>query len=479
MPNKFLAVREAIKDCSSPVMVFLSKGEVASQSTTLKAFSNGEISIVSNIDKLFDPVEGGNLPVIETSAQTVEGETFNQFDSLVTMKCSECKVMAGVDPDLAFAISGEQLHCLACGKEAAYAYDETEVAEDNSEEETSDEDLGDVNEEEPEAIEDEEDLGDELTSEDDEEGGEEEFDDVEDTSEEESETAAAAEVAEEAPVVEQVETIQAPIEAPAAVAELVEQEVHAASLADENAAVKLVTMTNDNSEIAVFVGQTHVGLLRRTMASEKAAPLFDNGQKLVAAFKPVFNANRTNQTSGELAHYGYTPVSFKVNIDKMFEERLANEVATVKAAAEAEVASKIGNMTTLIELAFVGINKGFFESKNDLAGEIASLLGRNGVANPEKEARRILAKHSHNYIKSGVEKAKELSSHSPDYLRGITETISKSEFTVTETSVSETASHVPSQPRVREIASEDFIGKRQPNVSDTNRYRGVIRAIGR
>lgn len=468
MPKKFLTVRDAIKDSSSPVVVFLSKGEVASQKTSLKAFSNGDISIVSNIDKLFDPVEGGNLPVIETSAQSVEGDTFNQFDSLVTMKCRECSAIAGVDPDLAFALSGEDLHCLACGKESAYAYDE-EVASD----ETSDDDLGDVNEE---TSEDEEDLGDDLTSDDetsDEE--EEEFDDVEDTSDEETEEVAT--VVDE--VVQPPVNVEAPIEAPAVVAEVVEHEVMAASLADENAAVKLITMTGDNSEIAVFVGATHVGTLRRTMASEKAAPLFDNGQKLVAAFKPVFNANRGNQKSGELANYGFSPVSFKIDVAKTFETKLADETAKVQAKADAEVATKIGNMTTLIELAFVGINKGMFEGKNDLAGEIASLLGRNGVANPEKEARRILAKHSHNYVRSGVEKAKELSNHSPEYLRGITETISKSEFSVSDATSSEVASistaMIPA-PRVREVAHEDFVGK-TPRKPEGNRFASIIGSI--
>lgn len=490
MPKKFLAVREAIKDCTSPVMVFLSKGEVASQKTNLKAFSNGDFSIVSNLDKLFSPIDGGNLPIIEKSSQTVEGDTFQQFDSLVTMKCSECEALAGVDPDLAFAIASEEMHCPSCGKETAYSYDESEVADDDS-----DDDDDEVNVE----VNVDTDDGDEDSSDDDEGGDEEEFDDVEDTddsSEDESESEEASAVVEESTSETAEEVIEAvnPVDAAPAVTEQietpvleqpndqVEQELHAADMADENASVKLVTLTNDNSEIAVFVGATHVGTMRRTMASETAAPLFENGQRLVAAFKPVFNSNRNNQTSSELAAYGYKPVTFKVHTGQLFEKRLEKEVAKVKTDSEAEVAARINNMSELMELAFVGINKGFFDGKNDLAGEIASLLERNGIANPEREARQLLARHSHNYIKSGVEKAKELSSQSPDYLRGITETIAKSDFLGIDTKAKEAASVStsmlnPGQTRSREVAS-DFIGdtKRIPN---KNRFADVVSGLGR
>lgn len=517
MPKKFLSIKETVKDVASPLVVFLSKGEVASQKTKLRAFSNGDVSFVSNIDKLHDPISGGHLPVIDNSEQVIEKAGFLQLDNLITMRCSACNTLAGVDPDLAFALAEEPIHAFCCGQEATLAYEESDDDTSSDEEDFSDEELDDSD------FSDDDSEDEEFDSVDDTEEVEDDSDDVEEASAEDpapapvvEETIEAVTSAEKAPVVvdptvaseqepveeqpavtEQTTEVQAsteeapaivepaseqPVEEPAVIeqpTENVEQEVHAVSLVDETAHVKLVTLTTDNSEIAVFVGGTHVGTLARKHASEVAAPLFDNGQKLVSAFKPVFNANRSNQTSGELAAYGYTPVTFKVNTSVLFDKRLEKEVAKVRAEANVETATKIDSMSALLELAFIGINKGIFEvKKNELVSEIASLLKRNGIANPERETRRILATCAHNYVKAGVEKAKELANNSEDYNRGITEMIAKSDFSVTE---EETKTEVASvsafaAPRKPEIASDEVVGFRSQQ-SKGNRFQSLISGI--
>lgn len=529
MPKKFLSIKEAMKDVSTPIMVFLSKGEVASQTTTLKAFSDGETTIVSNVDKLFDPVEGGNLPLVDKSEQPVEAAAFNQFDSLVTLKCSHCNALAGVDPDLAFAIVNEDMHGVCCGKEATYAYDESD------DDESDEEELDNVDEDEDDDF---DEVDDNESADDDDEDESEEASAVTDTAAPVVETPAApavvatpeapaavvadaptTETAEaittdpvvaaapvaEAPAPATAETIEAVADATAApaaadptvaseqapanpevVAEQTVQEVNAASLVD-GGNLKLVALASDHSEIAVFKGDTHVGTLKRSRASEVAAPLFDDGVKLASAFKPVFAANLDKQESGELAAYGYKPVVFKVNTSVLFDKRLEKEVATVKADADNTVKTRTDSMASLLELAFVGINKGVFEApESTLASEIAKVLKRNGVKGAEREARRILAETAHNYVQAGVAKAKELAGQSTDYVRGVTDMVAKAEFTVSneETPAGEVATVISTSllPRTpapaAEVASDETVGFQRP-AQTGNRYTGLIKNLGR
>lgn len=463
MPKKFLELAETIKDCSSPVMMFLSKGEVASKKTVLRAFSDGNgLNLVSNITKVYNIATGDLLPYIEKSEQECSGESFDQLDSLITMR-TDTDVVIGVDPDLAFALGGEVAYCPISGKETTFHYMEVEEASEQASEDEDDfESVDDSLNSDDEDLSDEEEEVIFNDDEADEDEAVEEVTDIdpepEEASEEQPQTEAIETVVEETPV--------APEEASEAV-----QEVPAMAIADENANLKLVTLTNDNSEIAAFVGEVHVGTLRKSRASETAAPLFSDGSKLVSAFKPVFNLNRNNQSSSELAAYGYAPVTFKVNVGDLFNKRLEKETASVNEQAAAKVRSSVSDMARLIELAFVGINKGMFDCKHDLATELASMLKRNGVKNPEREVRRVLAKSSHGYIKAGVEKATELSSKSDDYIRGIAETISKSEFVGSTDELVEVA-YVPP---VSTLEVAEFVGNRTPTKKPANKYAKLFR----
>lgn len=481
MPKKFLELEETLKECAFPVMMFLSKGEVASQKTTLRAFSDGNgLNLVTNIDKIYNPVTGELLPYIEKSQQECSGDEFKQLDDLIAVK-TDTDVVIGVDADLAFALGGESGYCPITGKETTFHY--AEAAEDDSsneeDESSSDEDtfeaVDDSLNSDEDYSEDEEDVIFNDDEADEEESTEEVMDEnldgssAEEASEEVVEQPAVEEPV-EAPVKESVEQASEEVEV---VNDAVVQEIPAMAIADEDANLKLVTLTNDNSEVAAFVGDTHVGTLRRTRASEKAAPLFEDGSKLVAAFKPVFNMNRSNQSSSELAAYGYTPVTFKVKVGELFNKRLEKETASINNEAAEKVKSSINDMARLIELSFVGINKGLFECDNELANELASLLSRNGVKNAQREVRRALAKHSHGYIKAGVEKAKELSSKSEDYIQGIAETVSKSEFVGSiDEDRTETATYVPP---VSTVETAEFIGKSDTKKPAVNKYSRLFR----
>lgn len=472
MPKKFLELEETLKECAFPVMMFLSKGEVASKKTTLRAFSDGNgLNLVSNLDKIYNPVTGESLPYIEKSQQECSGDEFKQLDELIAVK-TDTDVVFGVDADLAFALGGESGYCPITGKETVFHY--AESAEDES---STDEDEFESVDDSLNSDEDYSDEDEEVIFNDDEAD---EDNNAEEVMDENLDDSATEEVTEKAS--EEVVTEQPAVEEPAPVIqeqaseesnEGVVQEVPAMAIADEDANLKLVTLTNDNSEVAAFVGDTHVGTLRRTRASEKAAPLFEDGSKLVAAFKPVFNMNRSNQNSSELAAYGYSPVTFKVNVGELFNKRIEKETASINTEAAEKVKSSINDMARLIELSFVGINKGLFECDNELANELASLLSRNGVKNAQREVRRALAKHSHGYIKAGVEKAKELSSKSEDYIRGITETVSKSEFIGSiEEDRTETAAYVPP---VSTVETAEFIGKSDTKKPAVNKYSRLFR----
>jgi len=477
MPKKFLELAETIKECTSPIMMFLSKGEVASRKTVIRAFSDGNgLNLVSNMDKIYNPVTGDALPYIEKSQQECEGETFNQLDNLIAMK-TDTDVVIGVDPDLAFALGGETAYCPITGKETVFHYMENETAEDNSSTEDEFESVDDsLNSDDEEYSEEDE----EEIFNDDEADENEAVEEVMDGTLDDEPTAEAASEEVTEPVAEVVEQEATPVETSVveeptaeAINEGAVQEIPAMAIADEEANLKLVTLTTDNSEIAAFVGGTHVGTLRRLRASEKAAPLFDDGSKLVAAFKPVFNLNRDNQTSSELAAYGYTPVTFKVKVGDLYNKRLERETASINIQAEEKVKSSINDMARLIELSFVGINKGLFDCDNELASELASLLARNGVKNAQREVRRALAKHSHGYIKAGVEKAKELSSKSEDYIKGIAETVSKSEFIGSiDEDRTETAAYVPP---VSTVETAEFIGRTETKKPAVNKYSRLFR----
>jgi len=476
MPKKFPKLAETLKDCAFPVMMFLSTSEVASQKTILRAFSDGKgLNLVSNIDKIYNPVTGDLLPYIEKSQQECTGDDFQQLDNLVAIRTDD-DVVFGVDIDLAFDLGGEEGYCPLTGKETAFHYAEAADSDtDDSDNEDEFENIDDSLNSDEEYSDDEEAV---IFNDDeaDENSDEEEVvaSNVDTTDSDDSETASeevTAEVPVETPTVE-----QEPVQEQASeevINDGTVQEIPAMAIADDEANLKLVTLTNDNSEIAAFVGETHVGTLRCSRASEKAAPLFSDGSRLVQAFKPVFNMNRSNLNSSELAAYGYTPVTFKVKVGDLFNKRLEKEIASINTQAEEKVKSSINGMARLIELSFVGINKGLFECDNELANELASLLSRNGVKNANREVRRTLAKHSHGYIKAGVEKAKELSSKSEDYIQGIAETVSKSEFIGSiDDDRTETASYVPP---VSTVETAEFIGNPQTKKPVVNKYARLFR----
>ena len=257
-----------------------------------------------------------------------------------------------------------------------------------------------------------------------------------------------------------------------------EQEVDAAETVDlgENQ-VRLMSMTGkDNSEVAVFVGQTHVATLLRNRASEVAAPLFDNGERLMAAFKPTLRANFGNSKSSELAKFGYVPVTFKVKVHKLFEKRVQREIARVSKTTETAAATRFEDFASNLEIAFVGINKGFFKVKNELATEIAGLLRRAGVAQPEVETRKLLAKHTKSYVGAAIEQAKILNDKPKEYLNGLTDTLKESAFLVTETASAPPVQHIPTPPRERQ---PEIAGFEENKGNQPNRFASLIASIRR
>ena len=107
MPN--IQLKEALADCKSPlVMVTLSAGEVASRRTELRAFTDGDLTTVTNATSMFSMIDGSALTLIKnTDPREVANAEFDSLDDLVTMKSSESEQLIGVDHDLAFAIAGE------------------------------------------------------------------------------------------------------------------------------------------------------------------------------------------------------------------------------------------------------------------------------------------------------------------------------------------------------------------------------------
>jgi len=500
MPRKFLHVKEGIKGTDTPVMVFLSQREVASQATELQAFKlDDDTVMVSNLTKLFNPIDGSVATPIEQSSQKIVAEEYQQLNDLATMKCRECNAIAGVDPDIAFPIANEPIFCPHCGKESAFAFEDEEdltdvVTADGDDDEVITEiddtkdnqdtppaddtdDLSDAEDNESEVNDDATLTGDDI---DDDEGEDEELASLktkDKSVKKKEETASEEPVAEVKPIAEEPEPAPAPVQevAPTPITDpnLVYEKLDAASMADETSPVKLVTLSPDNSEIAVFMGDSHVGTLRRSQASEKVSSLFADGPRLAAAFKPVFKANMKSQSSGELAAYGYKPVVFEVQVGELFKRRVETEVASVKAKATDEYSTKLKNVGSLLELAFTGINKGVFAGNADLLNSIETALHRGGVKDAKSQARRILSTHAHNYANAVVEKALELSEKSQDYIDGITETISKATFSDITEEVRVEDTPAPVVKPVQEVASVDFVGQR-PQQAQANKFSSLV-----
>lgn len=554
MPRKLLHVKEGIKGTDTPVIVFLSPREVASLSTELRAFKlDDETVIVSNLDKLFNPIDGSVATPIEHSSQKITADEYEQLNDLATMKCRECSSIAGVDPDLSFPIADEPIFCPSCGKESAFAFeneedltdvlnadddvitsvddteendDDADDVEDEDDMSTADDNTREVNDDATVLGDDEDDDDDYFgEDEDDEElaaakkviadkkkakkeklvkkNGEKASEDGDLTAKTEDAKPIPVEVNKEspasAPEVKQEETTSeddksktdegnkpvvdanaAAPEAPTPITDpnLVYEQLDAASLADSSAPIKLVTLYPDNSEVAIFMGGSHVGTLRRSQASEKVSNLFADGHKLAAAFKPVFQANMKTQGSNELAAYGYKPVVFDVQVGELFKRRVESEVATVKEQATTAYSTKLKNVGALLELAFTGINKGVFAGNADLLNGIEVALQRGGAKDAKSQARRLLSTHSHNYANAVVEKALELSEKSQDYIDGITETISKATFSDNTEEVRTEEPTAPVAKPVSEVASVDFVGHR-PQQANGNKFTSLVSSFRR
>jgi hypothetical protein len=555
MPN-FQELQDTIKEsCKQPlVMVSLSRGEVASKQAELRAFTDGRgYLMVSNLTKVHSLFGGAQLsPVEKASTKTVSGDDFKTFDDLVTMKSNpldgtEVPQLIGVDPDLAFALAGEEVNCPVTGKLTKMEYfGETAMSnEDDGEEEITDVDMTDDEEDalegEPDDSEEDDAAGgEEDMSEDDSADADIEEDDVGDPSEDEdpnsmelssddedsdnpftiagSETKALLDKYEGAVTVYEEDGGEPSLYG-AVVRVLTEdtfvvidedgnpytvkttmigddgdavklvgsmqsadtasqQEVDAAETVDlgENQ-VRLMSMTGkDNSEVAVFVGQRQIATLVRSRAHEIAAPLFDNGERLMAAFKPTLRTHYGNSKAPELAQFGYVPVTFKVKTHKLFEQRLQREVAKVSKNTETAATNKFEDFAANLELAFVGINKGFFETKHELATEMAGLLRRAGVAQPELEVRKLLAKHTKSYVGAAIEQAKNLNDQPKEYLNGLTDSLKKSSFMVNETA---SAPYVRDVPVAHNTPQTELAGFETAKPKQENRFSSLISSIRR
>lgn len=546
MPN--IQLKEALADCKSPlVMVTLSAGEVASRRTELRAFTDGDLTTVTNATSMFSMIDGSALTLIKnTNPREVANAEFDSLDDLVTMKSSESEQLIGVDPDLAFAIAGEKVFCPITGKEnatmeyidvsenAADGEDAEEVIIDASEED-DEEDMGDIDDsamngdDSVRAVEEQEGTGsdepDEVIIDDEtDDGDSDEDDEVLDVASFGTkarkilpksairvsiyETAEATDPVVDGSLVSVVNddtfvvsddkgsnfTVKATdvsdgdtsvkiVGTPSSVESATVKVTIAETVDPEIAGIRLVNLAHEsNSEIAVFIGGSHIGTLHRSRASEKAAELYNNGNALFQAFKPTLKQHYHEQASSELAKFGYVPNTVDVKVGDLFERRLAHEVAKVTTKAETASAERVGDMTSNLELAFMGLNKGLLKGDNDLVVAIASAFRRAGVVKPEREARKLLALNSKGYVRSAVEHAKIFSTKTPDYLNGMTQTLANADFVVSESEVEkETVISTAMDPGTKTVAPQEekqteiagFISPKTPEQG--NKYNYLFR----
>lgn len=486
MPNDLL--KATIAECESPmVMVMLNEGEVASRRTELRAYTDGTFTTVTNVSKLYSMVDGSELALVENaSSREVANDEFDTLDELVTMKSSKSDQLIGVDPDLAFAIAGEEVYCPITGKEkATLSYVDLEKAVDG--EESDEVKIMEVTEE-PEEIEEIDDTAiiDDSDDSDDSDNDDDDVEDEETFSEEGYDepldlasfalrarkilpkAAIRISVYESAEATTPVVngnlanvvnddtfvvvddkgsnfTVKATdvsdgdnavkIVGTASSVESATVKVTVAETANpEIAAIRLVNLSGEsNSEIAVFVGDKHIGTMYRSKASEKASELFNTGTALFQAFKPTLLQHYTEQASSELAKFGYVANTLEIQVGDLFQRRLQREVASAEAKAEIAASEKINDMAANFELAFIGLNKGLLKGDNDLVVAIANDLRRAGVVKPERRARELLARNSKGYVRSALEHAKILSSKSADYLNGLSATLANADFVVSDT----------------------------------------------
>lgn len=466
MDKKF--VSRALGSTSNPLMLFLPRGETAGKKKfKLLAFSsplNG-YKLLTNLPAAKDMVTADTeLELLPTPEQTLSIDEVIEDEDTVEMQSSDGDTVY-TDAALAFDLDGQSIISPRTGKKIrlAYASDEEvdaglvdEVDTGEGEEEEVVDEVDDSALEEPEddgetLDEPEEDSTeeseDEVVDDSGEDSGDEEL--VED---DESEVASqhrrkalrtafkalAKRAIENASLEEEEESDgeeednfaeDEVMEDDAPVDDETEVEISAIEFADDSKPLRLVALTDNNDEVAVFLGTSHVGTMVRINASESASTLFKQGSKLLAAFKPAFEAAKKQGAFDTLGSFGYAPVVYDTNLGKVAMRHIQKSIATATKTETAKTTNIVERRKQTTALAMLGLSKGIFDKKLPLITDLATILERAGVADAETVVRKALANSAQALTKAIFEQAEELEVKSDEYLTGLADTVKKADFT--------------------------------------------------
>lgn len=499
-------ISSLMKGSKCPLMIYLNQKETASASSiTTNVFrdkANG-FPLVTNITAP-KSIVGGEAPVkVVGVSQDIDVASLLSDETIQHMVDSENNHVY-MDVELAFDLNGEKFISPLTGNEVTLKYaesadeaDDADESEDDSSEDTSEDesDSEDNSEDDSDDSADEADEVETVSSAEDipaetDESEEESTDDMSMEDDSTSEDDSSSDDEEE--MANPEENAEDDSEKPEGMSDSSEDEdagdigseeieVSMLDMADPSKAIRLVSLTNDYSEIAAFIGDTPVGSLRQDRASESASFLYQDPKKLFGTFKDRFKHVAKTGKFDELASLGFEPYVAKATVSEYVNKFIEQETAAVREEIASERSTGIDRHKKVVNLAMVGIFKGLYDkATNPLVKEISSLLRQAGHQSPEASVRRALVASAPEFAKVLFARADELAKEDDAYLNGITDTVASADFKSSESEETANLGRVTTLfGATREAASEEGFVSQSDKKPTVRRFDKLVAGLGR
>lgn len=467
----------------------------------------------------YSPISGKKIESLSISEIAAEADDLAGYSSIGKCTSKKCCATMLTTPEISAMLESageESIHCTACGSKVELSFDEDS-------DESEDEDMGDMSDDDGDMSEDEdmddssegddeEDMGDDESSDDEDEDttmsedddmGDEGDDGVgdDDSSEDEEmvddddmeiaalleEIAADDGVGDDDESSEDDETMSDDSESND-MEELSDTIVAATmhTLSDTrsgklrvlflDADTAMLQHTPEGHDVAL-----HIGNFRRDhAASEAVASLFDRREVFGRTVNKLIAEGALAEAtpSAEIANFGFQPITVGIPFTVAQAAAVEAEVAKVQEQSREEASTKLadiaGNYSKLVAVAAVGIDKGVI-SGTSVYRELAGLLHSLGMKNAEVVARNFCDSKMKPFLAAAIEKANELAGKDPNYVSGMTETVSKAAYAPVIAADEETDDHSSTVDTV--VASLDYVAAK-PKI-ETNGIRTALRRIGR
>lgn len=465
---------------SLPVLLCVASGEstdVMLRPFTVLAADGKEVTFVANADEeMKSPLDGETMEPLEGEAQTA---SIDDEGAMPVIATCECGYEHRTTPELAVAFDGVAFHCMHCASELVGEYAGDFEGEDESEDMPEDEgdseelelDEDESEDESDEGVDIEEDAGcdcedgecasckSKASDEEDEEGeGEEEM------PEDESEGVDLEDESEDEEVVDPLEDVE--------VATL-------ATIDAENGDLRILRANSDRLE--VFVGDTHVGRINLSEASDNVKRISANETVFNQSFSMAFYQNVDKVVASEensLEDFGFKAAKVSVASDYLIHKHVADMKTSIVAAADKALEEERDGLLATIQLAMAGLNKSILEGPN-MVNAFANTLRKFGVKNPEAEAVKVVTATAEPFLAAAYDHAIKIMSEGAAYAKGMSRTIESAQYSVASAEEEVSPEVLVAAAALRKPANPaTVVASAAPKVEKTS-FRSVFAAMGR